>query len=104
MWPPLVLDDIVFRKKPQLADFETAELAGRGAASRTGRPAMSDKIKSQHVGRKALLYVRQSSTYQVNHNLESQRLQYAMHQRLQILGWREIEVIDEDLGCSAQEQ
>lgn len=40
--------------------------------------AMSEKIKSQHIGRKALLYVRQSSTYQVNHNLESQKLQYAM--------------------------
>ena len=34
---------------------------------------MSDKIKPQHVGRKAMLYVRQSSAYQVNHNLESQR-------------------------------
>src|SRR3989441_9685541 len=62
---------------------------------------MSEKVKSQHIGRKALLYIRQSSTYQVNHNLESQKLQYAMQQRLQILGWREIEVIDEDLGCSA---
>jgi len=38
---------------------------------------MSDKIKSQHIGRKTLLYVRQSSTYQINHNLESQELQYA---------------------------
>ena len=62
---------------------------------------MSDKIKSQHVGRKALLYVRQSSTYQVNHNLESQKLQYAMRQRLHMLGWQDIEVIDEDLGRSA---
>ncbi len=62
---------------------------------------MSEKIKSQHIGRKALLYVRQSSTYQVNHNLESQKLQYAMRQRLHMLGWRDIEVIDEDLGCSA---
>jgi hypothetical protein len=39
---------------------------------------MSDKIRPQHVARKAILYVRQSSAYQVNHNLESQRLQYAM--------------------------
>ena len=62
---------------------------------------MSEKIKSQHLGRKALLYVRQSSVYQVNHNLESQKLQYAMQQRLHLLGWHEIEVIDEDLGCSA---
>ena len=62
---------------------------------------MSEKVKSQHVGRKALLYVRQSSTYQVHHNLESQKLQYAMQERLVLLGWRETEVIDEDLGCSA---
>jgi hypothetical protein len=59
---------------------------------------MSDKIKPQHVGRKGMLYVRQSSAYQVIHNLESQRLQYAMQDRLRQLGWREIEVVDEDLG------
>jgi DNA invertase Pin-like site-specific DNA recombinase len=62
---------------------------------------MSDKIRPQHVARKAILYVRQSSAYQVNHNLESQRLQYAMQDRLQQLGWREIDVVDDDLGRSA---
>jgi DNA invertase Pin-like site-specific DNA recombinase len=62
---------------------------------------MSDKIRPQHVARKAMLYVRQSSAYQVNHNLESQRLQYAMQDRLHQLGWREVEVVDEDLGRSA---
>jgi hypothetical protein len=36
---------------------------------------MSDKIRPQQVTRKAILYVRQSSAYQVTHNLESQRLQ-----------------------------
>ena len=50
---------------------------------------MSDKIKPQHVGRKAMLYVRQSSASQVNHNLESQRLQYAMQDRLRQLGCAE---------------
>ena len=62
---------------------------------------MSDKIKSHHVERKAILYVRQSSVYQVQNNLESQKLQYAMRERLCSLGWRDIEVIDEDLGRSA---
>src|SRR5713101_4949675 len=62
---------------------------------------MSDKIKPQHVERKAILYIRQSSAYPVTHNLESQRLQYAMQDRLQYLGWREIEIVDEDLGRSA---
>ena len=62
---------------------------------------MSDKISTQHVARKAMLYIRQSSPYQVSHNLESQRLQYAMQDRLHQLGWGEIEVVDEDLGRSA---
>jgi DNA invertase Pin-like site-specific DNA recombinase len=62
---------------------------------------MSDKIGPQHMARKAMLYVRQSSAYQVTHNVESQRLQYAMRERLQHLGWREIDVVDDDLGRSA---
>ncbi|MCP5092663.1 MAG: recombinase family protein, partial [Gammaproteobacteria bacterium] len=62
---------------------------------------MSDKIKSHHRHRKAILYVRQSSAYQVAHNQESQKLQYAMRHRLAQLGWQEIDVIDDDLGCSA---
>ena len=62
---------------------------------------MSEKIQSQHLARKAILYIRQSSPYQVMNNLESQRLQYAMEARLRRLGWNEIEIIDEDLGRSA---
>ena len=62
---------------------------------------MSDKIRSHHQARKAILYIRQSSIHQVHHNLESQRLQYAMQDRLQQLGWREVEVVDDDLGRSA---
>jgi DNA invertase Pin-like site-specific DNA recombinase len=62
---------------------------------------MSDKIKPQHLSRKAILYVRQSSPYQVMNNLESQKLQYAMEARLRSLGWSEVEIIDEDLGRSA---
>ena len=62
---------------------------------------MSEKIRPQHLARKAILYVRQSSPYQVLHNLESQKLQYAMEERLHQLGWHEIEVVDDDLGRSA---
>ena len=61
----------------------------------------ADKIGPQHRVRKAVLYVRQSSAHQVQHNRESQVLQYAMRDRLVQLGWSQIEVIDEDLGCSA---
>src|SRR6266446_3488455 len=62
---------------------------------------MNDKITPGHLQRKAMLYVRQSSLHQVAHNQESRRLQYAMKERLQQLGWSAIEVIDEDLGRSA---
>src|SRR3954462_15494071 len=61
----------------------------------------SEKIRPHHLERKALLYVRQSSAHQVLHNRESSALQYAMRDRLTVLGWSEIEVIDEDLGRSA---
>lgn len=53
---------------------------------------MSEKVRTPHLERKAILYVRQSSPYQVIHNLESQKLQYAMEARLRQLGWREIGV------------
>ena len=62
---------------------------------------ITDKIRSYHLERKAILYVRQSSVHQVLHNRESSALQYAMRDRLTTLGWSEIEVIDDDLGRSA---
>src|SRR5215204_2322348 len=62
---------------------------------------ISEKIRPHHLERKALLYVRQSSAHQVLHNRESSALQYAMRDRLTVLGWSAIEVIDEDLGRSA---
>lgn len=62
---------------------------------------MSEKIQPTHLSRKAILYVRQSSLYQVNHNEESRRLQYGMQERLCGLGWSQIDVVDEDLGRSA---
>src|SRR6266566_3501951 len=53
---------------------------------------ISDKIRPQHLERKAILYVRQSSAHQVLHNRESSALQYAMRDRLTTLGWSLIEV------------
>src|ERR671916_734059 len=64
-------------------------------------PMSAEKIGAQHRARKAVLYVRQSSAHQVQHNRESQALQYAMRERLVQLGWAEIEAIDDDLGRSA---
>jgi len=47
------------------------------------------------------VYLRQSSPKQVHENLQSQRLQYALRDRAATLGFREIEIIDDDLGSSA---
>ncbi len=57
---------------------------------------MSDKIKPHHLERKAVLYVRQSSTHKVIHNRDGRSLQYAVRERLAVLGWPEIEIIDDE--------
>ena len=51
--------------------------------------------------RKAVVYIRQSTQAQVQSNLESQRRQYELVDVARQRGFREIEVIDEDLGRSA---
>lgn len=61
----------------------------------------SPKIKPQHLARKAIVYLRQSSDKQVRENQESQRLQYELAERMRALGWREVEIISSDLGASA---
>ena len=75
--------------------------ASNSADGANGGQAVNDKIQPHHLGRKAVLYVRQSSPYQVAHNRESRALQYAMQDRLRALGWSEVEIVDDDLGCSA---
>jgi DNA invertase Pin-like site-specific DNA recombinase len=59
-----------------------------------------ETVTPQHLSRKALIYIRQSSPHQVLTNQESLRLQYALRQRALDLGWPEAEVIDADLGLS----
>lgn len=61
---------------------------------------MKDKITATHLGLPAVVYVRQSTQFQVQHNLESQRRQYALAERAKELDWSAVEVIDEDLGRS----
>lgn len=59
------------------------------------------KLTPDRLARKAIVYLRQSSPHQVQQNLESQRLQYALVDRARALGWTQVEVIDSDLGWSA---
>jgi hypothetical protein len=65
---------------------------------------MSDalKITASHLARVAIVYLRQSSAAQVEHNRESTDRQYALVNKAGDLGWLadKIVVIDEDLGLS----
>ncbi|HYU52905.1 MAG TPA: hypothetical protein VEK37_08165, partial [Gemmatimonadaceae bacterium] len=60
------------------------------------------KITAAHLSRQAIVYLRQSSAAQVEHNRESTERQYALAGKARELGWPEdrILVIDEDLGLS----
>ncbi len=60
------------------------------------------KVQTQHLERKAYVYVRQSSLAQVRHHRESTQRQYSFRERAVQLGWRseQVEVIDEDQGQS----
>ena len=59
------------------------------------------KVTPEHLARKAVVYLRQSSMRQVRENLESQRLQYSLADDARAMGFREVEIIDADLGSSA---
>jgi DNA invertase Pin-like site-specific DNA recombinase len=60
------------------------------------------KITSSHLCRQAIVYLRQSSAAQVEHNRESTNRQYALAIKARDLGWPDdrVIVIDEDLGLS----
>jgi|SRR5215207_2170756 len=65
----------------------------------------SELVTPQHLARKAVIYVRQSTPHQVLANQESLKLQYALKKRATELGWcaDDIEVIDSDLGFTGSE-
>src|SRR5437879_4822439 len=62
------------------------------------------KIHPQHRERLAIVYVRQSTPYQVRHHRESRERQYALADHAQRLGWppERVLVIDEDQGHSGR--
>ena len=62
---------------------------------------MTNKLTPEHLQRRAIIYVRQSSVIQVLQNRESQLRQYNLAGYARELGFVEVETIDEDLGRSA---
>ena len=61
---------------------------------------MSSKITPDHLGRTAVVYVRQSTMGQVAEHTESQRRQYGLADTARGLGFASVAVIDDDLGRS----
>src|SRR4030088_715560 len=61
----------------------------------------ADLLPPALLKRKAVVYVRQSTQAQVQLNLESQRRQYELVDEARRRGFRDVEVIDDDLGRSA---
>ena len=57
-------------------------------------------LRAEHLERKAFVYVRQSSDFQVRHHVERQRLQYKLADHARELGFCQVEVIDDDQGES----
>jgi DNA invertase Pin-like site-specific DNA recombinase len=62
----------------------------------------ASKVKPTHIQRAALVYIRQSTPTQVEHNRESTARQYALLEDACQLGWtkEQVIVIDEDLGVT----
>jgi DNA invertase Pin-like site-specific DNA recombinase len=60
------------------------------------------KVQVAHLQRDAVVYIRQSTTHQLEQNRESTARQYALVERAQRLGWQagQVRVIDADLGLS----
>ena len=63
--------------------------------------SVPERLPSPLLRRKAIVYVRQSTSAQVQENIESQRRQYDLVEVARQHGFRDVEVIDDDLGRSA---
>ena len=61
---------------------------------------MSDKSSPSHLQRAASASIRQATGYQVRHQQESGRRQYALADRARALGFVHVVIIDEDVGRS----
>ena len=62
---------------------------------------MNPKLTPDHLRRRALVYIRQSTPAQLIHNQESKRLQYRLAEQAGAMGFADVVIIDHDLGRSA---
>lgn len=84
-----------------------AKTSSTDQPKRTSTPCFflrSSKVQDQHLGKLAVVYVRQSSPHQVQEHRESRELQYAFAEYAVALGWPKdrVLVIDDDQGQSGR--
>ena len=59
-----------------------------------------NRVTSEHMQKTAVIYVRQSTIAQLQHNTESRKRQYGLEKRAREIGFTSVEIIDDDLGLS----
>ena len=80
------------------------EVSAKGGPSISPMLRASSKIRDHHLDRLGMVYIRQSSPYQVQENRESRERQYALATSAEQFGWPadRVLVIDEDQGLSGK--
>src|SRR6266540_2097966 len=96
---------LIAQRSPELvqalADLLLEALDGAPMKKRKrSEGVMNPKITLDHLGRGAVVYVRQSSMGQVAENTESRRRQYALAESTRTMGFASVAIIDDDLGRS----
>src|SRR6185437_14655769 len=86
------------RRSPSCSSKLSASKSRRSRPDR--KHVMHPKITSEHLGRGAVVYIRQSTMGQVAEHTESRRLQYALTDSARTYGFASVTVIDDDLGRS----
>src|SRR5438874_9323730 len=86
------------RRSPSCSSKLSASKSKRSRPDR--KHVMPPKITPDHLGRGAVVYIRQSTPGQVAEHTESQRRQYALVEAARTVGFASITVIDDDLGRS----
>jgi DNA invertase Pin-like site-specific DNA recombinase len=99
------MSDTTVHRAPRDNSARTTFTEARPTTARQEPPASalrSEKITDEHLRRRAIVYVRQSTQQQVLEHRESTARQYALADRALALGWPRaaVEVIDEDQGRS----
>jgi hypothetical protein len=86
---------LCFDRSPPTLEWRQLPSDVRRKATELIARMLRERIKPHHLGRKAILHVRQSSAHHVTHNKKAGYYNIRCEIGFYDLGWREIEVIDD---------